>query len=76
MKNSTSIITSLLGGAIIGSAVTCLVHHGCKNGRIKRGDIHKKIMDELEQLRNFVASHHPSEEICSCEDPACNCNNE
>ncbi|MFI3281293.1 MAG: hypothetical protein R3Y44_04900 [Rikenellaceae bacterium] len=70
MKNNTSIIISLLGGAALGSAITCLLHHkGCKLGK---GDIHKKIMEELEQLRAFIASHHP-EEICSCEDPACNC---
>ncbi|MFI3333360.1 MAG: hypothetical protein SNI51_01930 [Rikenellaceae bacterium] len=73
MKNNTSIIASLLGGVAIGSALTCLIHHGCKMDRVKRGDIHKKIVDELEQLRNFVASHHPSEELCSCDDPACNC---
>lgn len=70
MKNTTSIIVSLLGGVVLGSAVTCILRNkGCKIGK---GDIHKKIMDELEQLRSFIAAHHP-EEICSCEDPACNC---
>ncbi|MFR9503148.1 MAG: hypothetical protein SNH73_01695 [Rikenellaceae bacterium] len=69
MKNNTSIIVSLLGGIVLGSAVTCILRDKCKMGK---HDIHKKIMDELEQLRSFVAAHH-SEEICSCEDPACNC---
>ncbi len=72
MKN-TSIIASLLGGIALGSAVTCLVHS--KACKMNKGDIHKKIMDELEQLRAYVAAHKP-EEICSCEDPACNCNKE
>ncbi len=73
MKNNTSIIVSLLGGMVIGSAVTCILRHSsCK---IDKGDIHKKIMDELEQLKKFIATHHP-EEMCSCEDPACNCKEE
>ncbi len=75
MKNSTSIIVSLLGGVVLGSAVTCILRDKCKMGNINKDSIHKKIMDELEQIRAFVAAHHP-EEICSCEDPACNCNKE
>ncbi len=74
MKNNTSIIVSLLGGIVIGSAVTCIIHKkGCKIGK---GDIHKKIMNELDQLKSFIAEQHPGEELCSCEDPACNCNKE
>lgn len=70
MKNNTStIIASLLGGIVLGSAVTCILRDKCKMGKT---DIHKKIMEELEQLRKFVAAHH-SEELCSCDDPACNC---
>ncbi|MFR9523156.1 MAG: hypothetical protein SNH94_01115 [Rikenellaceae bacterium] len=69
MKNSTSIVISLLGGAILGSVATCLVNkHGCKMGK---SDIHKKIIDEIDQLRNFIAAHHP-EEVCNHEDSACN----
>ncbi|MFI3315958.1 MAG: hypothetical protein SNF93_00075 [Rikenellaceae bacterium] len=73
MKNTSSIIISLVGGAILGSAVTCLLHKkGCKMS-LGKGDIHKKIMDELEQLRQFIAAHHPEGTCCS-EDSACKIN--
>ncbi len=78
MKDSTSAILHLLGGAIIGSAVTCIMCNKKqfkKMGGLKKEDIHKKIIAELEQLRQFVATHHPGE-VCSCEDPACNCEKE
>ncbi len=75
MKNHTSIICSLVGGMLIGSAATCIVHNRKKLAKIDAGDIHKKIISQIEQLRNFVASQH-SEAICSCEDPACNCKKE
>ncbi len=69
MKNTISIVASLLGGIVVGSAVTCILRDKCK---LHKGDIHRKIMEQLEQLRAFVEAHH-SEELCSCEDPACNC---
>ncbi len=74
MSNKTSIIVSLLGGIVLGSAVTCIMHHkGCKIGT---GDIHKKIMDELEQLRAFVAKYQ-ADSACACsETPAPLENNE
>ncbi len=72
MKNTTSIIVSLVGGALLGSAVTCILRDTCK---MKKGDIHKKIMGELEQLRKFVAENHP-EALGSCTDPACNSSKE
>lgn len=73
MSNNTSIIVSLFGGILLGSAITCIMHKkGCKIGR---EDIHKKIMEELDQLKNFVAAHH-AEGMCSCEKPAPEVNNE
>ncbi|MFI3264999.1 MAG: hypothetical protein SNG38_07670 [Rikenellaceae bacterium] len=73
MKNNTSIIVSLLGGIALGSAVTCLVHSkGCKIGKT---DIHKKIMDELEQLRSYVSSQL-AEGACKCENQVGNNNQE
>ncbi len=68
MKNTTSIIISLVGGALLGSAVTCIVRDHCK---MKKGDIHKKIIAELEQLQKFVAEHHP-EMAGTCEGSSCN----
>ncbi len=88
MKNSSSIICSLLGGVILGAAITCVIAHKGGYENIKKnikdevGKMHKKcikmymeskIKGMKEQMGDMVSA--TKDEICDCNDPACECNN-
>ncbi len=68
MKNTSLILTSLVGGAIIGSAVTCLVKSA--KGVEMRNEMHNRIIQELKHLHA-----HLSGGMCNCsEGGECSCN--
>ncbi len=67
MKNSSLILTSLIGGAIIGSAVTCLLKSA--KGMELRHEAHSKIISELKHLHA-----HLSNGMCNCSETGeCSC---
>ncbi len=70
MKNSTTSILSLVGGMVLGSAITiCWAH---KSGHIKADAIHNKIIAQVDELKNSLMEHIASVK-CNCDDkPATN----
>ncbi|MFI3302337.1 MAG: YtxH domain-containing protein [Rikenellaceae bacterium] len=66
MKN-TGLLFSALGGAILGSAITCLIHS--KKGKELRAQAHERIIKELHHLHA-----HLSNGMCKCsESGECSC---
>ncbi|MFI3291994.1 MAG: hypothetical protein SNG27_02325 [Rikenellaceae bacterium] len=67
MKNTSLILTSLVGGAIIGSALTCLLKSA--KGVEMRSEAHKRIIKELKHLHAHLAGG-----MCNCsENGECSC---
>ncbi len=67
MKNTSLILTSLVGGAIIGSALTCLLKSA--KGVEMRSEAHKRIIHELKHLHAHLAGGK-----CMCSDTGeCSC---
>ncbi len=64
MKNTTCIL-SLVGGMALGSALTIFVAH--KSGHVKPGEVHRKIMEQVEELKKCLAEHIESVK-CNCDD--------
>ncbi len=70
MKNSTTSILSLVGGMALGSALTIFWAH--KSGHVKSGDIHRKIIEQVDELKKCLMEHIESVK-CNCDDkPATN----
>ncbi|MFI3277675.1 MAG: hypothetical protein SNH28_02645 [Rikenellaceae bacterium] len=60
MKNSNTLLCSLIGGAILGSALTILLKS--KSAASMREKVHGRILSEIEHLR---------EHMCRCKDGDC-----
>ncbi len=70
MKNTSLILTSLVGGAIIGSALTCLFKSA--KGVEMRSEAHRRIIHELKHLHA-----HLSGGMCNCSETGeCSCSME
>lgn len=67
MKKTCTILCTLVGGAIVGSAVTMMLTP--KSGEQMRGAMHRKIHEQLKKI-------HQNLENCSCmlTGGECNCN--
>ncbi|MFR9602806.1 MAG: hypothetical protein SNG02_02915 [Rikenellaceae bacterium] len=66
MKNTGTILASVIGGAILGSALTCLLK-SAKASELKK-QAHEKIMSELKHLHAHMAG------VCNCtEGGECSC---
>ncbi len=66
MKNS-GLFFSALGGAVLGSAITCLIHS--KQGKKLRSQAHERIIKELHHLHA-----HLSNGMCKCSETGeCSC---
>lgn len=67
MKTTGTIIASVVGGAILGTALTCFLKSS-KAAEIK-SEAHKKIIHELKHLHAHMAG------MCNCtENGQCSCN--
>ncbi|MFI3328212.1 MAG: hypothetical protein SNH79_03365 [Rikenellaceae bacterium] len=64
MKNSGSIVATLIGGAIIGAAATICMSK--KSSHLLGKTVHQAILDKL----NFIQGHIDE---CCCMMGACNC---
>lgn len=67
MKKTCTILCTLVGGAIVGSAVTMMLTP--KSGEQMRGSMHRKIHEQLKKI-------HDNLESCSCmlSGGDCDCN--
>ncbi|MFI3318879.1 MAG: hypothetical protein SNH88_06795 [Rikenellaceae bacterium] len=65
MKKNSTIICSMVGGAMLSTAILCLLKS--KKGREMREGAHKMILDEIESLKAKFRS------LCGCTDEDCQC---
>ncbi len=73
MKNNTTCILSLMGGMALGSALTIFLAH--KSGHVKSGDVHKRIVEEIDSLKECLKKHIESVK-CNCDTNSASANTE
>ncbi len=66
MKNTSLIITSVVGGAILGATITCLLKS--EKAKKMKGFAHDKILEEIKHLHAHLAG------MCNCSETGeCSC---